>query len=207
MEQNERNRIESLLVYEKNLWSKGLTTIAGVDEVGRGPLAGPVVAAAVVFPQDVFIAGIKDSKKLTAAKREHLFNKIYQVAESIGIGIVHNTEIDRINILQATRLAFRKAIGRLSITPQHLLIDGRGLPEQVIAETAIIEGDQKCFSIAAASIFAKVVRDRLMMAYDAVFPNYGFAQHKGYGTYGHINAIKQFGLCPIHRRSFRIKRR
>ena len=205
MENGERNRIESLLIYEKNLWDKGHTIVAGVDEVGRGPLAGPVVAAAIVFPQDVYIAGIKDSKKLSAAKREYLFKEIYKSASSIGIGVVHNAEIDRVNILQATRLAFRKAIGRLSVTPHHILIDGRGLPEQVIPETAIIEGDQKCFSIAAASIFAKVLRDRLMIAYDSFFTVYGFAQHKGYGTDRHVKAIQQYGLCPIHRRSFRIK--
>jgi ribonuclease HII len=205
-DQNERQRISMLLGYEKSLWDSGLTDVAGADEVGRGPLAGPVVAAVVIFPQDVFIAGINDSKKLTAKRREELFNKIYENSRQFGVGIVHNTEIDRINILKATHLAVRKALGRLSVQPQHVLIDGKGLPEITISQTAIIEGDRKCFSIAAASIFAKVVRDRLMIAYDRIFPDYGFARHKGYGTRRHVEAIQKYGPCPIHRRSFKIKR-
>ncbi len=203
--QDERARLDRLFEYERALWERGVINVAGVDEVGRGPLAGPVVAAAVVFPRDVYIAGIDDSKKLSAKKRALLFGEIYREAIAIGIGIVHNTEIDRINILQATRYAVRKALGRLPVRPQHLLIDGRGLPDAIIPETAIVEGDRKSFSIAAASIFAKVIRDRLMIAYDGIFPEYEFARHKGYGTRAHIAAIGKYGLCPIHRRSFKVK--
>ena len=191
--------------YERKLWGKGLERIAGVDEAGRGPLAGPVVAAAVIFPKNTLIPGINDSKKLSARKRDLLFLQIFNHAKSIGVGVVHSAEIDEINILQATYQAMRKALNRLSNVPQHVLVDGRDLPEHNIPQTAVIKGDSKSHSIAAASIVAKVVRDRLMIKYDCLFPDYGFSQHKGYGTRGHIEAIRNFGLCPIHRRSFHIK--
>lgn len=168
-------------------------------------MAGPVVAAAVVFPRDVFIAGIDDSKKLSALKREGLKQQIESDAIDVGVGIVHEGEIDRINILQATYKAMRMAVGSLRVRPDHLLIDGRPLPDKVVPQTAVVKGDRECFSIAAASIVAKVTRDRMMAEYHEMFPEYGFDRHKGYGTKQHVAAIRAHGLCPIHRRSFEIK--
>ncbi len=194
-----------MLHYEQKLWNSGLEFVAGVDEAGRGPLAGPVVAAAVIFPQDIFIAGINDSKKLSSSRREELLEIIQRKALSFAVGIVDEKEIDRINILRATFKAMRMAIGSLSIHPEHLLIDGGPLPEKIYPQTAIVKGDQKSFSIAAASIVAKVVRDRMMVKYDKEYPQYGFARHKGYGTKEHVNAIRKYGPCEIHRRSFKIR--
>jgi len=189
--------------YESNLWQSGKLNIAGIDEAGRGPLAGPVVAAAVVFdPSTELIDGITDSKKITEKRREKLYELIQQQAKAIGIGIVEPTEIDRINILQATHKAMRQAIGRLKIKVDHILVDGRGLPGKIYPQTAIIGGDRICYSISAASIIAKVYRDRIMRDMDTVFPGYGFAKHKGYGTQQHRDAIKKLKPCPIHRRSF-----
>ncbi len=189
--------------YERQLWQKGQRNITGIDEAGRGPLAGPVVAAAVIFDKSSeLIDGIHDSKKLTEKRREALFPKILENASAVGIGIVDSEEIDRINILQATHKAMRQAIGRLKIRPDHLLVDGRGLPDKIYPQTAIIGGDGLCYSIAAASIIAKVTRDRIMKEMDSVFPGYGFAQHKGYGTKQHRIAVKKLKPCPIHRLSF-----
>ncbi|MBN2028640.1 ribonuclease HII [bacterium] len=202
---DEKVRIHQMLRYEKELWEKGIHYVAGIDEAGRGPLAGPVVAAAVIFPPDVFISGINDSKKLSSKKREALYPIIQDRAIVFSTGLVNEKEIDRINILQASYRAMRMAIGKLPIRPQHLLIDGRPLPEKFYPQTAIEGGDRKSFSIAAASIVAKVTRDRLMIAYDKKYPNYGFAQHKGYGTQAHVEAIRQHGLCDIHRKTFHIK--
>ena len=199
----ERDRIEMMLRYERALWQRGVTAVAGVDEAGRGPLAGPVVAAAVIFDHDVYIEGINDSKKLTEKNREIKYGEIQQRALDVGIGMVTETEIDRINILQASLKAMRMAIGRLSVRPDHILIDGNVLPEKFYPQTAIVKGDQICFSIAAASIVAKVTRDRMMIEYDTLYPEYGFARHKGYGTKKHLEAIHQFGPCPIHRKSFK----
>ena len=179
--------------------------MAGVDEAGRGPLAGPVVAAAVIFPSDVFIDGIDDSKKLTPQKREALFLLIQQEALAVATGMVSEKTIDRINILQASYEAMRKAIEGLSVHPEHLLIDGHELPEKSYPQTAIVGGDGKSFSIAAASIVAKVTRDHMMTAFDNMYPQYGFARHKGYGTKQHVEAIRTYGPCEIHRKSFRIK--
>lgn len=201
----EAARIAKMLTPEKNLWDQGKIRLAGIDEVGRGPLAGPVVAAAVIFPQDIFIAGINDSKKVSAKKREELFPVIMEKAIEITTGMVHEREIDRINILQATRKAMRICIGSFKQRPDHLLIDGRGLPEKFYPQTAIEGGDRICFSIAAASIIAKVTRDRMMLEYDEMFPEYGFAKHKGYGTKQHMEAIRRYGRCPIHRESFHVK--
>jgi ribonuclease HII len=187
---------------ERVLWLKGLKDIAGVDEAGRGPLAGPVVAAAVIFPEEVTIEGVDDSKKLSALKREKLFARISENAKSIGIGIVSHDIIDRINILQATFLAMRNALENLSVRPSYALVDGNSFRHETLAIQNVVGGDAKSFTIAAASIIAKVTRDRLMREMDARFPQYGFAQHKGYGTPQHIEAIKRFGLCEIHRRSF-----
>ncbi len=201
----ERQRIMTLLNFEKRLWEHGCQFLVGVDEAGRGPLAGPVVAAAVVFPPDVFIPGVNDSKKLSPARREQLYESIVQQALSFGIAWCDHHTIDRINILQATFCAMRQAIAKLNIFPDHVLVDGRPIPDLDIPQTAITGGDAKCFSIAAASIIAKVTRDRIMLEYDRQFPQYGFAQHKGYPTKKHIQAIIEHGYCPIHRVTFSIK--
>jgi len=177
--------------------------IAGVDEAGRGPLAGPVVAAAVVFGSGVRIEGINDSKKLAERRRIHLYEEILSTALDVGLGIVDNDEIDRINILQASILAMRKAVDGLSAIPDVILADGNSFRHDSIRFENIIGGDGKSFSIAAASIVAKVTRDRMMCEFHAKYPDYGFARHKGYGTPEHLAAIKQHGLCSIHRRSFR----
>jgi len=203
--EDEKKRIVEMLRYERNLWEKGIEYVAGIDEAGRGPLAGPVVAAAVIFPSGVFIAGINDSKKLSPKQREELFPIIRDKALAFSTGIVTEKEIDRINILQASFQAMRMAIGRLGIRPGHLLIDGSPLPENFFPQTAIIGGDRESFSIAAASIVAKVTRDHLMIEYDKQYPQYGFAQHKGYGTKAHVETIRQYGLCAIHRKTFHIK--
>ncbi|MFI5253511.1 MAG: ribonuclease HII [Bacteroidota bacterium] len=192
------------LSYETTLRQKGFVHIAGVDEAGRGPLAGPVVAAAVIFPADVCIHGIDDSKKLTPGKREELFNVIHEKALCVGTGIISNEIIDEINILQATLRAMEQAVSSLSPLPHHLLIDGHIYHDDRIPFTTLIGGDAKCFSIAAASIIAKVTRDRMMLQYDEQFPEYGFAKHKGYGTRDHIEAIKKFGPSVIHRSSFHV---
>jgi ribonuclease HII/Holliday junction resolvase-like predicted endonuclease len=177
--------------------------IAGVDEAGRGPLAGPVVAAAVIMSDDHGIEGLRDSKKLTAKKRESLFEEINTKAVSVGIGIVSEKEIDRINVLAATQKAMQMALGRLNQKPTLALIDGYKLPNQVIPNKGIIKGDTKVESIMAASIIAKVTRDTIMLEYDKIFPDYGFAKHKGYGTKQHMNALNNFKATPIHRRSFK----
>lgn len=194
-----------MLKYERRLWKIGKKHIVGIDEAGRGPLAGPVVAAAVVFPQNIMIAGVNDSKKLSPSKREMLYDVIYKKALAIGVGIGDEKLIDKINILQATFRAMKEAIASLPIQPEHVLVDGTIIPDFNIPQTAIPGGDGKCFSIAAASIIAKVTRDRMMVAYDCLYPQYGFAQHKGYPTKNHIQAITKHGYCPIHRTSFKIK--
>jgi len=192
-----------LLHYESELWRNGCLRIAGIDEAGRGPLAGPVVAAAVIFPANhAFIPGINDSKKLTPAAREQMIRVIQEKAAAIGIGIVPHEEIDKINILQATFKAMREAVTALSLVPDYLLIDGNKKPGIDLPQRCIVKGDSLSMSIAAASIVAKVTRDRIMVEYDRQYPHYGFARHKGYGTARHIAAIREFGLCPIHRRSF-----
>ncbi len=176
--------------------------IAGVDEAGRGPLAGPVVAAAVILPPDHGIEGLRDSKKLTPQKREQLEERIWETALSIGIGIVEPDDIDRLNILRATQLAMRKALGGLKPTPDKALIDGFPLPGNIVPNEGIIGGDDLIDEIKAASIVAKVTRDRIMEQMDVIFPNFGFAKHKGYGTPQHLNALTRFKACPIHRKSF-----
>lgn len=189
---------------EKKLWDRGLRYVAGLDEAGRGPLAGPVVAAAVVFPFYIDIGGIEDSKKLTEKAREELFGIITRSAVGIGLGIVDHRVIDEVNILNATFRAMHSAISRLSREPDYLLIDGPYFSGANIPFSAIVNGDSISASIAAASIVAKVMRDRLMRQYDAVYPQYGFASHKGYGTRRHIDAIRKFGMCTIHRKSFHV---
>jgi ribonuclease HII len=178
------------------------TLIAGVDEAGRGPLAGPVVAAAVVFPCDVFIEGVDDSKKLNAKKREELFDVIYDKALSVSYDIISHEVIDKINILQASLLAMKNSVDKLKTIPDIILIDGNKTFEHNIRRIAIVKGDGKSFSIAAASIIAKVVRDRLMVELDSQFPNYNWSKNKGYATKEHVKALKQFGVTPYHRKTF-----
>jgi ribonuclease HII len=195
----------SRLRLEDSLRKRGLR-VAGIDEAGRGPLAGPVVAAAVVFGAGTFIAGVDDSKKLTPRARAGLFDQIMRQALAVGVGSVDNGMIDDINILNSTFLAMDRAVGSLGLRPGHLIIDGNlfrpGPAAAGIAFTTVVGGDGECFSIAAASIVAKVTRDRLMEEFDREYPGYGFARHKGYGTAYHRAAILRLGICPIHRRSF-----
>ena len=193
-------RTEQMKAYEKEYASFG--HICGVDEVGRGPFAGPVVAAAVILPKDCSILYINDSKKLSPKKREELYPCIMEQAVSVGIGMASPQRIDEINILQATYEAMRNAIENLSVKPDILLNDAVTIPEVSIRQVPIIKGDAKSISIAAASISAKVTRDRLMKEYDKILPEYGFASHKGYGTAAHIAALKAHGPSPIHRRTF-----
>ena len=190
------------LFHESRLWEQGVSHIAGIDEAGRGPLAGPVVAAAVIFHPDSYIEGVNDSKKLSPNKREALASIISKEAVSISTGIVDEREIDRINILQATYQAMRQAVSGLSVQPEQILVDGHAIPNMLIRQTAIPGGDRQVFSIAAASIIAKVTRDRMMKEADEKYPQYGFAQHKGYGTKFHMEALKVYGACAIHRKSF-----
>lgn len=177
-------------------------TVCGIDEAGRGPLCGPVVAAAVILPDEYNILYINDSKKLSETKREEVYKEIDKYAVTYGVGIVSPERIDEINILQATYEAMRTAIHKLSVTPDILLNDAVTIPMVDIKQVPIIKGDAKSQSIAAASIVAKVTRDHLMEEYDKLYPEYGFAKHKGYGTAAHIKAIKEYGPCPIHRRTF-----
>jgi len=191
------------LRFESSLWQQGLTHVAGVDEAGRGPLAGPVVAAAVVFSPAFFLAGVDDSKKLSHERREQLYPQIITNCRSYGVGIVAVEEIDRINIYQAAMLAMRQALAQLSPPAQHVLVDGRNIPQLELPQTSIIKGDGLSFTIGAASIIAKVTRDHLMLDYHHAFPAYGFDRHKGYATRSHLAALRQHGPCAIHRRSFR----
>ncbi len=193
-------RTESIKKYEKEY--DNYVYICGIDEVGRGPLAGPVVAGAVILPKDCDILYINDSKKLSAAKREELYDIIMEKAVAVGIGCVSPERIDEINILQATYEAMREAISKLSPQPDLLLNDAVTIPQVNIKQVPIIKGDAKSISIGAASIIAKVTRDRMMEEYDKMFPEYGFASNKGYGSAEHIAAIKAYGPTPIHRRSF-----
>jgi ribonuclease HII len=192
-----------VLALERELWSKNLRFLAGVDEVGRGPLAGPVVAAAVIFKEGTVVEGVRDSKKLSPGRREELFLDIVNNCHSYGIGMVEHDMIDHMNIRRATFAAMKLAIRNLSVVPDHVLVDGYAIPGLDIPQFAIIRGDDRSMSIAAASILAKVHRDRLMELYDTAFPNYGFARNKGYATPQHIEALHSYGPCRIHRRSFR----
>ena len=191
-----------LWAIENARYSDGIQTICGVDEAGRGPLAGPVYAAAVILPRGLVIDGLNDSKKLTEKKRAELFDVIKARALAWGIGSADEKEIDGINILQATFLAMQKAIAALNPQPDFILADAVTIPKILIPQEGIIKGDAKSVSIAAGSIIAKVSRDRIMYEYDRLYPEYGFASHKGYGTKAHIEAIKKYGMLNIHRRSF-----
>ena len=194
-------RLEKMLAYEKELYTQGIQLIAGVDEVGRGPLAGPVVAAAVILPEDCKISGLNDSKKIPKSKHKEIYEAVLQNAVAIGIGVKDNQVIDQVNIYEATKLAMMEAIGQLEPQPQHLLIDAMRL-DLPISQTSIIKGDANSLSIAAASIVAKVTRDQMMEEFDREYPGYDFAQNAGYGTVKHLAGLDKLGVTPIHRRSF-----
>ena len=198
----ERERLEQMRSYERDCIQKGYTYICGIDEAGRGPLAGPVVAGAVILPQDCEIFGLNDSKKLSEKRREELYEEIKEKALAWGAGVIGPGRIDEINILQADYEAMCEAIGQLKVMPQILLNDAVTIPQVRIPQISIIHGDARSVSIAAASIIAKVTRDRMMVEYDSLFPEYGFAEHKGYGTAAHYAALKKHGPCMIHRKSF-----
>ncbi len=191
------------LRYEKALWHAGLTRVAGVDEAGRGPLAGPVVAAAIIFSPGEMIEGVDDCKKLPAETRMKLYPELLSRCLDFGVGIVTAEEIDRLNIFQASLLAMKKALAELRLPPEHALIDGRARLDLDLPQTAIVKGDALSFTIGAASIIAKVVRDLIMRHYHRQFPGYGFHEHKGYPTENHLAALRLLGPCAIHRRSFR----
>ena len=198
------------LAHERDLWRQGLRVVAGVDEAGRGPLAGPVVAAAVVLPSDWSdtgldsrLRGLNDSKQLTEAQREDYYAVLTSQPEiRFGVARVEAEVIDRINILQATHRAMNLALAQLQPPPEHVLVDGRPVKSMLFPQTALVQGDARSYSIAGASVIAKVTRDRLMRELDRQWPGYGFAEHKGYGTPRHLSAIQALGACPIHRRSF-----
>jgi ribonuclease HII len=202
----ERERLRALFTTERELWGNGCRFIAGVDEAGRGPLAGPVTAAAVVFPQETFIAGLNDSKLLSPQRREQLSMVIYQQAISVAVGQASPEEIDCLNILQASLLAMQRAVNALRVRPDYLLVDGiYEIPGVGCSQIAIIKGDRRSASVAAASIIAKVHRDRLMQDYHRLYPQYQFDRHKGYPTKAHVAALEKYGYCEIHRRSFKPK--
>ena len=192
-----------LFEFETKASYQGFKNIAGIDEAGRGPLAGPVVAAAVILPSQVNIPGLNDSKKLSTKKREELFPKIQEISVSYGVAVVCQKVIDKINILQAARLAMKQALETLKITPGLLLIDGNQKIDSTLNQWAIVKGDSRSLSIAAASVLAKVTRDRIMDSYHKLYPQYEFNRHKGYGTRLHRNLIQEHGPCPIHRSTFK----
>jgi len=198
----QEERLNEMLVYERKLWANGIEYIAGVDEVGRGPLAGPVVTCAVILPKDFKLLGVDDSKKLSPKKRDELFDQIKEAAIAWIIGRREAERIDEINILEATKEAMCDAVNGLSIKPEHVLIDAVKLKNLEIPQTSIIKGDATSVSIAAASIIAKVTRDREMVEMSKVYPGYAFEANKGYGTKAHYEGLKAMGPCPIHRRTF-----
>mgnify|MGYP002619992069 FL=1 len=203
MKEKEEQRLIQLKEIDKEFFDMGLKYVCGIDEAGRGPLAGPVVVASVILPENSMIEGINDSKKVSESKREKLYDIILQEAISYGIGIIYQDEIDDINILQATKKGLHEAVMKMEIKPNVILVDAlTGIDTLGIPYKSIIKGDAKSYSIGAASIIAKVTRDRIMREWDKVYPEYGFAGHKGYGTAKHIEAIKKYGLTPIHRKTF-----
>lgn len=201
---DEDERLEAMLRYERDLYAKGYQAIAGIDEVGRGPLAGPVVTACVILPKDCKIAGLNDSKKIPKSKHEAIYQAVLESALGVGIGIVEQEMIDQVNIYEATKIGMLEAVQQIKgqvTTPDCLLIDAMKLDTQ-IPQQSIIKGDANSLSIAAASIVAKVTRDRIMADYDQQFPGYGFAQNAGYGTAEHLEGLKKYGVTPIHRKTF-----
>jgi len=199
----EEERLHLLTQYEREATTSGFNCIAGIDEAGRGPLAGPVVAAAIILPSALLIPGINDSKKLSPKLRKQLFEQLIRSAIDYAVGVVDAVEIDRINIYQATIIAMLSAVAKLKIVPDCLFVDGMALPHPAIPSKKIIRGDQLSQTIAAASIIAKETRDALMVEYHAQWPHYGFDRHKGYGTEMHLEALERLGPCPIHRMSFK----
>ena len=203
MKEKEFDRLTELKKIEKEIYDQGKEYICGIDEAGRGPLAGPVVVASVIMPKDSMIEGVNDSKKVSEKKREKLYEQIIEEAISYSVGIVDQKEIDRVNILNATKAGLTESIKGLKTKPDIILVDAlTGIDTCGIPYMPIVKGDAKCYSIAAASIIAKVTRDRIMRQWHEVYPEYNFIQHKGYGTAAHIAAIKEHGLCPLHRLSF-----
>ena len=203
MKEKEELRLKELKQIEEELYNSGANLICGIDEAGRGPLAGPVVVAAAIMPRDSMIEGVNDSKKVTEKKREKLYDLITDEAIAYGVGIIDQKEIDRINILNATKEGLTMAVKELNPKPDLIIVDALSkIDTEGIPYKSIIKGDAKCYSIACASIIAKVTRDRIMRQWDEVYPQYGFIKHKGYGTAAHISAIKEYGLCPLHRLSF-----
>ena len=207
MKEKEIDRLTNLKRYEENLYNEGLKYICGIDEAGRGPLAGPVVVGAVVMPRDSMLEFMNDSKKVTEKRRELLYEEIINTSLAYGIGIISQEEIDKINILNATKKGLHEALGqvieKLKQKPDIIIVDAlREIDTFGITYESIIKGDATCYSISAASILAKVTRDRIMAEWDKIYPQYGFAAHKGYGTAKHIQAIKEYGPCPLHRKSF-----
>lgn len=202
MDEKEIERLKTMLEIEDSLYEKGYKFVCGVDEAGRGPLCGPVVAAAVILPKDKCIEGVNDSKKLSEKKRELLYDKIMEEALAVGVGISNVDVIEKVNILNATKLAMVNAIKNLKTRPDYVLVDGNQKIDIDIEQETVVSGDAKSESIAAASIIAKVTRDRILYEYDKIYPEYGLSKHKGYGTKVHIEAIKKYGLSPIHRPSF-----
>ena len=204
MSKNVDDNLMEMNVFELACQQNGYKQIAGIDEAGRGALAGPVIAAAVILPTHCSIKGLRDSKQVSPKQRARLFDEIHNVAVSVGIGSADHQVIDRLNILEAALLAMREAVEKLRPSPDYLLVDGLDLPEAGIAGEAIPKGDSRSYSIAAASIIAKVTRDRLMVELDPIYPTYGFSRHKGYPTSQHRQAIAQFGASDIHRRTFKL---
>ena len=198
----QKEKLETMKAFEMPLWAAGMKYIAGIDEVGRGPLAGPVVTAAVILPEDFDVLGVDDSKKLSPKKREELYELIMEKAIAVSIGRREPEDIDRINILEATKEAMADAVMGLPVKPDHLLIDAVKLSGLKIPQTSIIKGDARSVSIAAASIIAKVTRDREMIEMDEKYPGYSFASNKGYGTKAHYDGLSKLGPCPIHRKTF-----
>ena len=203
MKEKEEERLKVLKQHEDELRKKGFKTICGIDEAGRGPLAGPVVVASVIMPEDSMIEGVNDSKKISEKKREKLYDQIIEEAIGYSISIIGQEEIDEINILNATKKGLTDSLKELKVKPDLIIVDALAHIDTLgIPYESIIKGDAKCYSISAASILAKVTRDRIMREWAAIYPQYGFEQHKGYGTAKHISAIKEYGSCPIHRRTF-----
>ena len=203
MKEKEEQRLIELKKIDKEFYNMGIEYVAGIDEAGRGPLAGPVVVACAIMPENSMIEGVNDSKKITESKREKLYDLIVNEAISYGVGIINQDEIDEINILQATKKGLTEAIKSMEIKPNLILVDAlEGIDTLGIPYKSIIKGDDKSYSIAAASIIAKVTRDRIMREWDKIYPEYGFSGHKGYGTAKHIEAIRKYGLTPIHRKTF-----
>ena len=206
MKEKELERLTLLKQIEKEIYKEGFEYICGIDEAGRGPLAGPVVVASVIMPQNSMIEGVNDSKKISEKKREKLYDLIINEAISYGVGIISQKEIDEINILNATKKGLTESISELKVKPDIILVDAlTKIDTMGIPYRSVIKGDAKIYSIACASIIAKVTRDRIMQEWDKVYSQYGFSSHKGYGTAKHIAAIKEYGLCPLHRRSFTTK--